>query len=392
MTFTLVVLMSVLSQVGFSGSRVALSLYALELGANQFTVGVMIGLYALCPMLLSIVIGKFSDRAAPRLPVIIGSVTMLAGMLLPPLGGGLVTLGGGLVMLGLAAFVLGFSHQIFSIPIEALVGGIDGPDKRARNYAVISMGWSFANVLGPLITGFSIDYMGHVQVFLVLAAFVASPLLILWVKPDLLPTVARHAGTVARGGSVLDLWRIRPLRITIIASGVVGSAQDLFQFYLPVYGHAIGLSASAIGTILSMVAAAAFVIRGVIPFLVKKLTEAEILTSAVFIAALAFTLLPFFVNAYALASIAFALGLGVGCAMPMTMSLLYVLSPPGRIAEAIGLHKTVRNTTHLVVPMFFGSVGAAFGYATVFLSNAAVLAASGLLMRRARIPDTGPRR
>ena len=385
MTFTLVVLMSVLSQVGFSGSRVALSLYALELGANQFTVGVMIGLYALCPMLLSIVIGKFSDRAAPRLPVIIGSVTMLAGMLLPPLSGGLV-------VLGLAAFVLGFAHQIFSIPIEALVGGIDGPDKRARNYAVITMGWSFANVLGPLIAGFSIDHIGHAQAFLVLAAFVASPLLILWFKPDLLPKVTRHAGTTARGGSVLDLWRIRPLRITIIASGVVGSAQDLFQFYLPVYGHAIGLSASVIGTILSMVAAAAFVVRAVIPFLVRKLTEAEILTSAVFVAALAFTLLPFFVNPYALATIAFTLGLGVGCSMPMTMSLLYVLSPPGRIAEAIGLHKTVRNTTHLVVPMIFGSVGAAFGYTTVFLSNAAVLTASGLLMRRARIPDTGPRR
>lgn len=386
MTFTLVVVMSVLSQVGFSGSRVALSLYALELGANQFTVGVMIGLYALCPMLLSIVIGKFSDRAAPRLPVIIGSVTMLAGMLLPPLSGGLITL-------GIAAFVLGFSHQIFSIPIEALVGGIDGPEKRARNYAVITMGWSFANVLGPLIAGFSIDYIGHVQVFLVLAAFVASPLVILWFRPNLLPKeVSKHASTVPRGGSVLDLWRIRPLRITIIASGVVGSAQDLFQFYLPVYGHGIGLSASAIGTILSMVAAAAFVIRGVIPFLVKKLTEAEILTAAVFIAALAFVLLPFFVNAYALATIAFALGLGVGSAMPMTMSLLYVLSPPGRIAEAIGLHKTVRNTTHLVVPMIFGSIGAAFGYATVFLSNAAVLAASGLLMRKARIPDTGPRR
>ena len=377
--------MSVLSQIGFSGSRVALSLYALELGANQFTVGVLIGLFALCPMLLSIVIGKFSDRAAARLPVIIGSAALLAGMLLPPLSSTLITL-------GIAAFVLGFGHQTFSIPIEALVGGIDGPEKRARNYAVISMGWSFANVLGPLIAGFSIDHMGHVQAFLVLAAFVASPFLILWFKPDILSTVARHASTTARGGSVLDLWRIRPLRITIIASGVVGSAQDLFQFYLPVYGHAVGLSASAIGAILSMVAAAAFVIRGVIPFLVRKMTEAEILTAAVFISALAFTLLPFFVNAYALASIAFALGLGVGCAMPMTMSLLYVLSPPGRIAEAIGLHKTVRNTTHLVVPLVFGSIGAAFGYTTVFLSNAAVLAGSGMLMRRARIPDTGARR
>ncbi len=123
----------------------------------------------------------------------------------------------------------------------------------------------------------------------------------------------------------------------------------------------------------------------------SRRTATTLLTFAVFIAALAFVLLPFFGNAYALASIAFALGLGVGCAMPMTMSLIYVLCPAGRTAEAIGLNKTVRNTTHLVVPIVFGSVGAAFGYAAVFLSNAAVLAGSGLLMRRARIPDTGPR-
>ena len=37
MAIYLVVLIAVLSQIGFGGSRVAVSLYALELGANQFT-------------------------------------------------------------------------------------------------------------------------------------------------------------------------------------------------------------------------------------------------------------------------------------------------------------------------------------------------------------------
>jgi hypothetical protein len=77
--------------------------------------------------------------------------------------------------------------------------------------------------------------------------------------------------------------------------------------------------------------------------------------------------------------------------MPMTMSLLYVLAPPSRLAEAFGLHKTVRNATHLVVPIVFGSVGAAFGFATVFLSNSALLAAGGLLLRRVGIPGSKTR-
>lgn len=384
MTIYLVVLMSVLSQVGFSGSRVVISLYALELGANQFTVGVIIGLYALCPMLLSIIIGRYADRTPPRLPIILGSAMMVAAMLLP-------TLIEGLGPLAVAAFVLGLAHQVFSIPLEALVGGIGGPEKRASNYTMITMGWAIANMSGPLIAGFSIDTIGHVKVFFVLAVFVAAPLLILWFRPNLLPSTARHTGPGARGGSVAELWRIRPLRTIIICSGIVGSAQDLFQFYMPIYGHAIGLSASAIGAILSMVAVAAFVVRSFIPLLVKRMPEIRILTLAVFISALAFALLPLFANPYVLAAIAFGLGLGVGCSLPLTLSLLYVLSPAGRVAEALGIHKTVRNTTHLVVPVVFGSVGAAFGYAAVFLSNASLLAASGWQMRRTRVPEASPR-
>jgi MFS family permease len=384
MTIFLVVLLSVLSQIGFSGSRVAVSLHALDLTANQFAIGVVIALYSLCPMLLSIAIGKFADRVPPRLPVMLGSIVMTAALFLPPLHPGLAAL-------ALAAFVLGLSHQVFSIPIEAIVGGIDGAKNRARNYAFITMGWSAANFLGPLIAGFSIDHLGQLQVYLVLAALTAAPIPILLLRPALLPKVAAVHGESTARGSVLELWRIPSVRVTIIAAGVVGSAQDLFQFYLPIYGRSIGLSASAIGTILGTVFVAAFVIRGVLPLLVRKLPEAAILTIAMFIAAGAFALLPFSGNSYALAAIAFLLGLGVGCAQPMTMSLLYVLTPAGRIAESFGLQKTVRNATHLVVPIVFGSVGAMFGVTTVFLSNTAILVVSGLLMRRTGIPESAPK-
>jgi len=339
----------------------------------------VIALYSLCPMLLAIVIGRFADRASPRMLVIAGSVIMTAALLLPSLVSGIAVLCG-------AAFLLGFAHQVFSLPLEALVGGIGGPEKRARNYALITMAWSAANFLGPIMAGFSIDHIGRQEAYVVLAAFTLAPVLVLAFKPALLPTKGeKHEDTGPRG-SVLELWRIPSLRITMIAAGIVGSAQDLFQFYLPIYAHSLGLSASAIGTILGLVFVAAFVIRGILPILVKRLKEPAILISAMFIAALAFTLLPFFGNPFALGAIAFLLGLGVGCAQPMTMSLLYLFTPTGRIAESFGLQKTVRNGTHLVVPMIFGSVGAAFGVTAVFLSNAVILLTSGLLMRKADIP------
>jgi predicted MFS family arabinose efflux permease len=382
-TIYYVVLISFLSQAGFGGSRVAVSLHALNLTSNQFAIGLVIALYALCPMFLAIAIGRFADRASPRTMVVIGSALMTAALLLP-------SLVPGVGVLCVAAFILGFAHQVFSLPLEAIVGGIGGPEKRAFNYALITMCWSAANFLGPIMAGFSIDHIGHRQAYLVLAAFTLSPILILAFKPNLLPAKGAKHGTTEARGSVLELWRMPALRTTMIAAGIVGSAQDLFQFYMPIYGHSINLSASAIGTILGVCSLAAFVIRSILPFLVKRATEAQILGGAIFMAAFAFLLIPLFTNPFALAATAFVLGLGVGCAQPMTMSLLYVLTPANRLAEAFGLHKTLRNATHLVVPLVFGSVGAAFGFATVFLSNSALLTTGGVLMRKVGIARAKP--
>ncbi len=305
----LIVLVALLNQVAFSGSRVALSLYALELGASQFAIGVLIALFALCPMLLSIAIGRFTDRTVPRMPLILGSVLMIAALFVP-------LVFPGLAVLYVMAFFLGLSHPLFLIPMEATVGGVGSGSQRVKNYSLLAMGWSVANFLGPVVAGLSIDYIGHRPVFWVLIAITIVPTLVLCFMPALLSKPRAPADKEKRG-SVLELWRMPPVRSTLIASAIVGSALDLFQFYLPIYGHSLALSASAIGTIIGMVSVAAFVIRGALPFLVKKRSEAAILTYSCLLAALAFALLPFFSNPYALAAIAFVLGLGVGCANPM---------------------------------------------------------------------------
>lgn len=374
MAIYLIVLMCTLNHSGFGGSRVAISLYALELGASQLTIGVLMALYALCPMLLAVSVGKLADRVGPRVPMLIGTTGVAVALLLPPLFPGLATL-------YVSSLLLGSSFHFFFVTVHGIAGGIDGVENCARNYSLVSLGFSAAGFFGPLAAGFSIDHMGHLPAFLVLASFTVVPMLILWFKPGFLPKAAKHGGE--RGSpKTLDLWRIPTLRTAFIASGFLSAGWDLFQFYFPVYGHAIGLSASAIGVTLGVFALATFVIRTILPFLVKKLSEAKILTYAMFFAACDFVLFPFFQNPYALAAVAFLFGLGVGCGQPMSMSLIYALAPPGRAAESAGLRVMVNNVMHLVIPVVFGSVGTAFGYMPVFLSNSALLAAGGAILRR----------
>ena len=382
MAIYLIVLMCTLNHTGFGGSRVAVSLYALHLGANQFTIGVLMALYGLCPMLLAVTIGKLADRVGPRLPMLMGTAGVAVALLLPPLFPGLATL-------YITALLIGTSFHFFFVTVTGIAGGIGGEGNRVRNYALVSLGFSGAGFLGPMTAGFSIDHLGHLPTFLLLSLFTIIPLLLLWFRSGFLPPAGKREAADGKRNA-FDLWRIPVLRNTFIASGIISSAWDLFQFYLPVYGYSIGLSASAIGTVLGVFALATFVIRIGLPRLIKRSREAEILTYAIFVAAFAFVLFPFFKNAYALAAIAFLLGLGCGCGQPLSMSLIYALSPRERVSESTGLRVTVNNFAHLVIPLFFGSLGTAFGYFPVFVSNSAMLVAGGLLMRRNITPDPRP--
>jgi cyanate permease len=94
-------------------------------------------------------------------------------------------------------------------------------------------------------------------------------------------------------------------------SGVALTGIELFSFYLPVYGKSIGLSASQIGLVLSSYAAAAFVVRLVMPELARRFTETGVLTGSLFVAAATYALFPFS-RVSMLVATAFLLGLGLG--------------------------------------------------------------------------------
>lgn len=376
MAIYLTLVLIVLNHIAFGGSRVVVSLFALESGATQMQVGILMALYALCPMLFAIAIGRLADRVGPRLPMLLGSAGLGIALLLTVAWPALTTL-------YIASFLLGSSFHFFFVTVTGVAGGIGGAEHRSRNYALVSLGFSGAGFIGPLVAGFAIDYLGYIKAFMILASCTVIPVLMLWRKPGFLPGAVKRTGDAA-GGGAMELWRAPRLRNTFIASGFISAGWDLFNFYMPVYGHGIGLSASAIGVILGAFALATFVIRSALPWLVKRSSEAQILIYAIFVAAGAFTLFPLFASPVALCAVAFLLGLGVGCGQPMSMSLIYSLAPQGRAAEAAGVRVTVNNFTHLVIPLAFGSLGTAFGYAPVWLANSVLLSIGGWLVRRTR--------
>ena len=62
------VALNALGHLAFVGARMTTVLFALELGASEAAVGILMSLFALLPMLLSVSAGRLIDRVGPRRP------------------------------------------------------------------------------------------------------------------------------------------------------------------------------------------------------------------------------------------------------------------------------------------------------------------------------------
>jgi len=182
-------------------------------------------------------------------------------------------------------------------------------------------------------------------------------------------------------GRAADLLKTGPLRRTIMISGLQMAAWELFVFFIPVYGHSIALSPSTIGTILGCFAVATFVIRFALPWLTSRMRVETMLSIAMFTAAAACLVIPLTQDARVLVVAAFVIGLGLGCGHPLSLTLSFERSPPGRSGEVAGVRVTVTNFARVAVPLLTGTFGAVLGPAAVFLLDAAILAGTGYLAR-----------
>lgn len=375
MTVYLVVLASMLNSIGQRGSKVTVSLYALELGAGAAAVGVLAALFAVFPLLLAVPAGRLSDRFGVRAPMAVGGLVMAAGLLL-------ALAGGGLPWLFLCPALIGLGHIFFHVSVHNLVGALGSEAERTRNFATFALGSSIAAFIGPSLAGFTIEHASFRAAFIVLAVVSAVPALFVLLRGVVPERVRNEEEPGAR--SAFDLLAIPALRRTLIMSGVTLTGIELFSFYLPVYGRAIGLSPSAIGMILSSYALAGFIVRSFMHRLARRYTEAGVLTGSLFIAAAAYLVVPGLGSAALLAGAAFALGLALGSAQPLTIILTYNYAPAGRSGEALGMRIMANKVTQIAVPLAFGGFGAALGSAPVFLATGVFLLAAGVISWRGR--------
>ena len=373
MSIYLVTALNVVNGVCLRGSRVLMSLFAIQLGAGAFEIGILIALSSGFQLFLGIPAGQFADRFGFRMPMLLGAVGGSVAMLMPYLFPSMVGLYASRALTGM-------TFIFFAIAVQTLAASLGGAEKRAANLTTFSLGQAIAGLLGPILIGFVIDRFGHVTSYLCLALLALLPAAALTAFPNIIPP-SRPKARAEKHGNVFALLKLVPLRRALVTGAIVFAGGDLLSFYVPIYGDSIGLSATMIGIILGAQSAAAFVVRLIMPVMLKKMTAERVLCLSLIAAGCTYVLIPLFENAWLLAAVAFLLGLGLGCGQPLTMMLIYERTPQGRAGEAMGLRMSINKIIQIGVPLGFGYLGSLLGLKAVFWTTAALLFSGGNLNR-----------
>jgi MFS family permease len=386
MTLPRIILIAVLAHLSLSAARLTGSLYALAQGASTFTVGVVIALFALVPMLLAVRTGRWLDAVGSRKPLTLGTAMILGGVTLPALFPYQVADIGPLLV---ASALIGTGSLFVQMTAQHLVGHRSAPGNRAADFSWLALGFSVSGLLGPVASGLLIDAVGHRLTYVAMVGVALVQAVVLWVNRRHL-TVHHASVAPAAPAPMFDLFRHRGVRDVLIATGLITMAWDLQSFLVPIHGTLAGLSASQVGFALGCFSLATFVIRLAMPWLSRSFNEWKVLTFTLVASTLAFALMPLSTAFVPLLAVMFLLGLGLGAAQPNVMALLHERAPPGRVGEALGLRVAIINSSSVVLPLVFGAAGAVAGAAAAFWGMAVMLAAGSVAAHK-RGRDSKPR-
>ena len=242
--------------------RVVFPLFALSLGAEPVTVGLLAATLSLLIAMFAVSAGKLTDSFGSRWALTLGSIGGVISLMVPYLMPNMIGL-------FIGAAINGLSTGVFEIALQNLTGHLSTQANRARNFSNYSVMVTIGNFTGPLISGLSIDHFGHAATCLYLALLALTPLVILALWGGVLPGATRRPERKKGSGNWTTLSE-PGVRKVLATNALLNTGKDIFNFYMPVYMHAIGLSASIIGTVLAVNGAASFALRLFLPKLITS--------------------------------------------------------------------------------------------------------------------------
>jgi len=356
----------IVGQIGMhsamAGLRMTAPLQALHEGFSAWTVGLLLALFALAPVVSALYAGRLADRHGYHRPVALAAALSIGGGVLAIVSS---LLGGvpHVALMCVAAMCTGAGSNTGMLTIQRTAGlAARDSTERVRIFSWLGVAPSFSNVLGPVAAGFVIDSLGFTAAYVMLTLLPLATLVTARQVPRLPPpTVERQADRTA-----WDLLKVPGFCRLLIVNWLLSMCWDVHIFAVPVLGHERGFNASTIGLILGTFTLTVTLVRLVIPWMAHRLSELTVLRTAMVATGLIFALYPLAPNAPLMGVCAALLGLTLGSVQPMVMSMLHHITPDHRHGEALALRSMAMNTSSTLMPLLFGATGALVGASLLF--------------------------
>lgn len=361
---------------------------AIELDVAAAWLGALSACFAVAPLLLALPAGAVVDRVGERRVVLTGAVLLVLSSLV------LGVLGSSVTALVLGTVVLGVGHLCSVVGQQTFVANYRSPGQTTpRRYDAAFGHYTFAaslgQALGPLVIatrGGPGDLPDTGPIFS--AALVASVLVLLL---SLLFRSSRGPAPAGGtpGGGLVSLVRLPGLARALVTSCVILAAVDVTLVYLPALGAERGISAAAIGVLLTLRAVSSMVSRLFLGRLSAAVGRRRLLVVSTVAAALAVAATAATTSMWALVPLVCLAGLGLGVGQPVTMAWLASSAPAGQRGRAMSLRLVGNRAGQVAIPTAAGALAAGAGAAGVLLATGAALAVVGVAARSLPL-DTRP--
>lgn len=344
---------------------------ALELGADPAVLGLVAASFAVVPLLIAVIAGRWIDAGNGRAALPLGAVAMVCG------GAGLLWAAPTLWALLAWNVLIGLGHLLGILGEQNAVAqaGAGRIDSAFGFYTfVVSGGQAVAPLLISLVGGAAVIPPTHTLflVFLIACVALAVVSFLIWrrtgdrtVQPQRLPSM--------RSALRLDRARRRTMVGGILASMFVLGAIDLVQIYLPALGVERQIPAWVIGMLLAVRATATMLSRLGMGRLAARFGRGPLITATTFIGSVAVALIAIPMDPWLLGVLLVVAGFSLGLGQPLSMAVISVAAPPGTLATWLAVRLSANRFGQSGIPALLSLFALGAGTGPVFLATGVML-------------------
>ena len=369
-----------LGQTAVYLARPVVSYRALDLGAGEFGVGLLVAVYAFLPLLCAVTLGRLAGafRFSGMLPGL-GSVLLAGGCVLSAAAGDLTSLAIGSALMGLGNICVTLGSQ-------AWVSRAAGPEKFDVGFGWVTAGMSLGQAVGPLIAGTvggggAIPTSESLQAAFWIASGIALLALVCFVSRSTGIGADDEAGEARL--SALGILRRPGVAPVMLVGVVLLTTTDLLGAYLPVIAQSTGIPAFVVGALLAVRGAASTIARFLIGPLTRRWSRMTLLIASTLGAAATMAVVGVTHIVVVLFVVLAVGGFLLGIGTPLSISVVAIAVPARARSSALAVRLFGNRLAQVVLPPAAGALAASLGIGAAFMLQAGLLVVAAVWTRLA---------